>query len=142
LEKLAPNQLKEKGADLADVIIKMDWRQFRGLPVSKSDDRDDRDALKRPFFSNESKDHSLKQDKPSNHRAAIEKTFPDLPFEETQLYQNLMFDMLNCYFTHPLINELRMEKPCFTDHWNEMYIQIRNSPPKKRIHMQSELLFN
>ena len=29
LETLAPNKLKEDGADIADVIIKMDWRKFR-----------------------------------------------------------------------------------------------------------------
>lgn len=29
LETLAPNSLKENGGDLADVLIKMDWRKFR-----------------------------------------------------------------------------------------------------------------
>ena len=29
LETLAPNELKEQGADIADVLIKMDWQKFR-----------------------------------------------------------------------------------------------------------------
>ena len=32
LETLAPNELKEHGADIADVLIKMDWRKFRPKP--------------------------------------------------------------------------------------------------------------
>ena len=29
LERLAPNELKEKGADIADILIKMNWRKFK-----------------------------------------------------------------------------------------------------------------
>ena len=29
LERLAPNELKENGADIADILIKMNWRKFK-----------------------------------------------------------------------------------------------------------------
>ncbi len=35
LEKLAPNKLKEQGNDIADILIKMDWRKFRTQSVEQ-----------------------------------------------------------------------------------------------------------
>jgi len=61
LETLAPNELKEKGADIADVIIKQDWRNFKlkqplpkpqaePLPIFKSEKGENSEALKQTFF--------------------------------------------------------------------------------------------
>jgi hypothetical protein len=36
LEKFAPNSLRESGADIADVLIELDWRKFRTRKVSKA----------------------------------------------------------------------------------------------------------
>lgn len=67
LETLAPNELKEHGADIADVLIKMDWRKFRPQqiepvqeaeqpapeppPTSKSEKGEKSEAPKQTYFS-------------------------------------------------------------------------------------------
>ena len=61
LETLAPNELREQGADIADVLIKMDWRNFRHkqptpepqaetLPTLKSEKGENSEALKQTYF--------------------------------------------------------------------------------------------
>jgi hypothetical protein len=45
-------------------------------------------------------------------------------FEDTQIYENLMFDMVNKYFYHPLFSSLLKEAP-FSNNWNQIYLQIR-----------------
>lgn len=71
LETLAPNELKEDGADIADVLIKMDWRKFRNEKIEpvqlieqptpepiltpKGEKGENSEALKKPFFSQQLK---------------------------------------------------------------------------------------
>lgn len=64
LEKLAPNELKEAGADIADVLIKMDWRKFKNTAAiqfknqpkyetetnPKSEKGENSEALKQTYF--------------------------------------------------------------------------------------------
>ena len=67
LETLAPKELKENGADIADILIKMDWRKFRSeqtetvpeieqyptaepLPALKSEKGENSEAPKTIFF--------------------------------------------------------------------------------------------
>ena len=78
LETLAPNELKEKGADIADVLIKQDWRNFKlkqplpkpqaePLPIFKSEKGENSEALKQSFFlcsepiTKDTTSYSLKQ---------------------------------------------------------------------------------
>lgn len=51
-------------------------------------------------------------------------------FEDTQIYENLMFDMVNKYFYHPLLSSLLKETP-FSNNWNQIYLQIRKSERKR-----------
>lgn len=66
LETFAPNELKEQGADIADILIKMDWRKFRpqqievipqtehptpeSLPTPKSEKGENSEAPKQTLF--------------------------------------------------------------------------------------------
>ncbi|MGX1025268.1 DUF6965 family protein [Psychroflexus sp. MBR-150] len=59
LERLAPKEHKEQGNDLADYLIKQDWRKYRTQPkaeppqpvdVSKSEKREKCEASKKTFF--------------------------------------------------------------------------------------------
>lgn len=68
LETLAPKELKENGADIADILIKMDWRKFRSEqietvpeieqaepeapPTSKSEKGENSEAPKQSYFFN------------------------------------------------------------------------------------------
>jgi hypothetical protein len=67
LEKFAPKELREKGADIADVLIKMNWRKFRPvenpvepkgthersdlIPVPISEKGEKSEASNKPFLS-------------------------------------------------------------------------------------------
>lgn len=61
LETLAPNELREQGADIADVLIKLDWQKFRSqqstqvpeadpMPATQSEKGEKSEATKQTYF--------------------------------------------------------------------------------------------
>ena len=100
LERKATESEKQSGLDIADYLLKYDLNDFE---IQRDADHE------KISISN-----------------TVDSTTNEIPFEETQLYENLMFDLLDKYFSHPLLPKLRKEKP-FTDTWNSIYLQIRKS---------------
>ena len=102
LEKLAPEQDKQKGYDIADYLIKQDWQQFRKQQEQKpveTSSREKSEALKKSYFSQKLTSEfdcvttkqlkkipvfeSIKKEQPKNWNSEIKelKVF----FSETQL---------------------------------------------------------
>jgi len=100
LEKNATDEERLSGLDIEDYLLRFNLKDFEMNPLE-----------------------------PKPKGPAIENIFQELPFEQTQFYHSLMFDLENVCFTHPLLDKLKKEKP-LTDRWKEMYIQIRSGPVK------------
>ncbi len=91
LETLAPTELRQYGADIADVLIKQDWRKFRiaeviqeqhhsitdPVPVPKSEKGENSEALKQTYFF-----------KPETHTPPIENSFQfaNHPFNKANIF--------------------------------------------------------
>ncbi|UEG50870.1 DUF6371 domain-containing protein [Ferruginibacter lapsinanis] len=89
LETFAPTELKEKGADIADVLIKMDWRKFKPgkvealpsieqpklKPIPKSEKGENSEAPKQTYFFNKQDAEPLKKESWGYDIAALENYF-------------------------------------------------------------------
>lgn len=80
LEKLAPEQDKQKGKDIADYLIKQDWQKFRKQPVRleiKAKPQPEQKPVETPVFE------TIKKEQPQNWNNEINEL--ETYFSKTQL---------------------------------------------------------
>lgn len=91
LESIAPNNMRERGADLADVLIQMDWRLFRTSTVNRSSiktfsyqqsaafdsEKSEKGASPEKTFLLENKDYLKVQDSEKNERSEMLAEIPE-----------------------------------------------------------------
>lgn len=97
LETLAPNELKEHGADIADVLIKMDWRKFRPQQIEsvqeaeppltpQSEKGEKSEAQKQTYFLHPEETKTCEIAANNNDRTAIEPETWDQDIAELEHY--------------------------------------------------------
>lgn len=126
LETLAPNELRQDGADIADVLIKMDWRKFRftetlqkqTLPKAgttaapKSEKGENSEALKQTYFLQAEhlpQAEMLTYANIQNEKPVFEKLKPQELQELTKTYKSWEQDIkdLETYFSETTIKRAK-----------------------------------
>jgi hypothetical protein len=115
LETLAPNELRQDGADIADVLIKMDWRKFRfteTLQKQKSEKGENSEAPKQTYFLQAEhlpQGEMLIYPNNKNEKPVFEKLKPQELQELTKTYKSWEQDIkdLETYFSETTINRAK-----------------------------------